>query len=204
MQPCPRVPRYTRRRPFRRFGAGGFTLIEIIISIGILALGTAGGISAFLLLNRYAANLRNLSAARALCQERIEHALTLPFRPTNSVVPMAPNADPTSKTATPTLAILGETTNYNTTTGAFTGGNNLQTSTETIPVYTQSDGTSANKSANVTYTRTTTVSPSSLMYATPTTTTTTSLNVVQFTVSVSYVFHGQTYTTAMSTLRGPD
>ncbi len=190
----------------------GFTLIEIMISIAVLAAGTMGGVSAFMLLNRYAANLRNMAEARALCQERIEQALTLHFVPTSSVVPAAPNSDPTTNAAsnTPTFAILGAITNYNTTSGAFTGGNNLQTSlvsgaSENIPVYTQSDGTSAMNSANVTYTRTTTVSPAGLVYATSGTgTTATSLNAVVFTVNVSYVFHGQTYSTFMTTMRSPD
>ena len=175
-----------------------------MISIGVLALTGMGGISAFMILNRYAANLRNMSEARALCQERIEQALTLRFLPPSSTVPMAPNADPSTIVASPTWPILGPATDYNTTTSAYSGGSNLQTSTENIPVYTQSDGTSAANSANVTYTRTTTVSPANLMYATGVITTTTSLNLVLFTVTVSYVFHGQTYSTSMSTLRGPN
>jgi len=89
---------------------------------------------------------------------------------------------------------------YNTTTGAFTGGANYVTSTENIPVYTQTDGTSANASANVTFKRVTTVSPTTLTYLAKLS----SLNIVQFTVTVSYVFHGQTYSMSMTTLRGPD
>lgn len=162
-----------------------------------------GGISAFMLLNRYAANLRNMSEARALCQERIEQALTLRFQPSSSTVPLAPNADPVAKVANPTLPILGPATSYSTTTGAFSGSN-AQTSTETIPIYTQSDGTSAQNSANVIYTRTTTVTPSGLTYTTPAAATAISLNVVLFTVTVSYVFHGQSYSASMSTLRSPD
>ena len=117
---------------------------------------------------------------------------------------MAPNSDPVTSPANGTLAILGPTTAYSTTSSAYTGASNLQTSTETIPVYTQSDGTSASSSANVTYTRTTTVAPSGLMYATAAGNTTTSLNVILFTVTVSYVFHGTTYSTSMSTLRSPN
>ena len=119
---------------------------------------------------------------------------------------MAPNLDPTSNTTSPTLAILGTAANYNTTSGAFTGGSNLQTSSENIPIYTQSDGTSASASANVTYTRTTTVSPTSLTYSYTSTgaTTTSTLNAVLFTVTVSYLAHDQTYSTTMSTLRNSD
>ena len=181
----------------------GFTLVEVMISIGILALGTMGGISAFMLLNRYAANLRNLSVARALCQERIEQALTLPFVPTSSLVPMAPNADPTTNSASPTLPILGAATTYSTTSGAYNGGANTQTSSENIPVYTQSDGTTANNSANVTYNRVTKVSPSTYTYITPTGAVA-SLDLVVFTVTVSYAAHDQTYSTTMSTMRSVD
>ena len=202
VSPSPFDSRTRHRRT--RAGAWGFTLVEIMISIGVLALTSMGGISAFLLLNRYAANLRNMSEARALCQERIEQALTLRFLPPSSTVPLAPNSDPTSIAANPTLPILGAATNYSTTTSAYSGGSNLQTSTENIPIYTQSDGTSASNSANVTYTRTTTVSPANLYYSTAVLTTTTSLNVVLFTVTVSYVFHGQSYSTSMSTLRAPN
>lgn len=188
-----------RRRPAsgrRR----GFTLVEVMVSLAVLAIAGMGGIASFMTLNRYAANLRNLSEAHSLCQERIEQAQTMTFRPTASVLPMAVNADAATKATVLTLPILGAATNYNTTTGAFTGGSNYQTSTETIPIYTQSDGTSAKASANVVYTRTTTVSPTSLTYAANST----SLNIVLFTVTVSYVFHGQTYTTSMNTLRSPD
>ena len=191
-------PGPTRARRFAR--RRGFTLLEIMVSVAVLSITSVGGFAAFLSLNRYAANLRNLSTARALCQERVEQALALAFRPTASIVPIAPNADAATKAATPMVAILGATTNYNTTSGAFTGGSNFQSSTETIPVYTQSDGTSARNSANVTFTRTTTVSPTTLNYAAKGT----SLNLVLFTVNVSYVFHGTTYATSMTTLRGPD
>lgn len=186
----------------------GFTLIEVMISLAVLSISTMGGIAAFLTLNRYAANLRNQSEARALCQERIEQAQTMAFRPIlpSIAMPAAPNADPTTNGTNATLPILGlaavspATTDYNVNTGAYTSGTGHQTSSENIPIYTQSDGTSAKGSANVTYTRTTTVSPTTLTYAAKNT----SLNLVLFTVTVSYVFHGQTYSTSMSTLRSPD
>ena len=120
-----------------------------MISVGVLAVGTMGGISAFMILNRYAANLRNMSVARALCQERIEQALTLKFAPTNSTVPMAPNADPSSNAGTPTLPILGAISNYSTATGAYTGaGGPANLLREYSRFYTQSDGTTA-ANANV-------------------------------------------------------
>ena len=181
--------------------------MEIMISLAVLSMTTMGGISAFLLLNRYAANLKNLGEARALCQERIEQAQTLAFRPTASVLPLAPNADATTKAATPTIGIFGPTTDYNTSTGAFTAGTNVQTTTETIPIATQSDGTTVG-SSSVTYTRTTTVTPAALTLSTEAsgvvTSTATTLGMIQFAVNVSYVFHGTTYSMSMNTLRGPD
>ena len=180
-----------------------------MMSLGVLALGTMGGISAFLLLNRYAANLRNMSVARALCQERIEQAQTLTFlAPTTALptgtMPMAPNADAATKATVTTVAILGTASNWNAASSTYVGGSNLQTSTETIPVATQSENTTLSNAANVTYTRTTTISPAPLYYIAGSVQTTTSLNVLQFNVTVSYVFHGQTYSTFMNTLRGPN
>ena len=172
----------------------GLTLIETIIAIGILALTTMGGVASYYLLNRYAANLRNLADARALCQERIEQANTLRFQPANGVVPLAPSADPTN---TAQQTILGPATSYNSS-GTFTGGANTQTSTEKIPVYTQSTGTAATNSANVTYNRTCNVTFAPLYNGVN------SLNLVEFTVTVNYTFRGRSYTTSMSTMRGSD
>ena len=115
-------------------------------------------------------------------------------------MPTAPSSDPAN---TANITILGPGTAYNSS-GAYTGAANLQTSSETIPVYTQSEGTAANSSATVTYTRTTNVSQAPLTNTSPTSTSTTSLDVVQLTVTASYVFLGKTYTTSMSTLRSPD
>ena len=179
------------------------------MSLGVLALGTMGGISAFLLLNRYAANLRNMSVARALCQERIEQALTLPFRaPTSTLsgtMPMAPNADAATKAsgADPRdprtsqqlerqrRALISASAPSKLLPKPFPSPRNRKTST-------------VSNSANITYTRTTTIAPASLYYATGSGTTTTSLNILQFTVTVVYVFRGQTYSASMNTLRGPD
>ena len=172
------------------------TLVEVMIAFSILVLTSVGGVSGFVLLNRYAENNRCLSMARSLCQERIEQAQTLPYGPTNVVptLPSAPSSDPTNTTA---CTILGSTSNY--TANGYNGGNNLQTSSEKIPIYTQTTGTTASKSPAVTYTRTTAVTPVALN-----STSGTSLSLLQFTVTVSYVYRGQTYTTSMVTLRGPD
>ena len=183
-----------RRRGSPFGGAWGFTLVEVAISIAVLAITSVGGVSAFMLLNKYAASIRNDNMARSLCQERIEQALTLVFLPKTGVVPLAPASDLVNYPGG-TCAILGTAGSYNTTTGAYTGSPSTPTSTETIVVATQSENATATAaapgSANVTYTRTTTVSA-------------TALGVVQFTVTVSYVFRGVTYTDTMTTYRSPD
>ena len=182
------------------------TLVEVLIAMGVLVITGIGGYSGFLLLNRYASNLRNMSRARALCQERIEQGLSLPFRPTAIVptFPAAPSADPTVSSPTP-CPILGTSSNY--TSGAFTGSN-VQTSKETIPVLMQSENTLTSGASNVTYTRTTTVSPAAFYLMTASggkvSATTTSLNMIQMTVTVSWIYRGTTYSTSMSTLRAQD
>ena len=144
-----------------------------------------GGMSAFLLLNKYAVTSRDLSMARALCQERIEQALTASYRPAKAALPAVPSSDPGSTAA---LYILGTASNY--TAGSFNGSANYTTSTESIPVFTQSESTSGSSGETI-YTRTTTVSP-------------TTYGVVQFTVTVSFAYRGQTYSTSITTLRGSD
>ena len=176
------------------------TLAEVIIAFAVLALTSVGGVSGFLLLNRYAENNRSLSMARALCQERIEQAQTLPYRPTDSTptLPSAPSSDPSNTAA---CTILGTAANY--TSGVYSGGSNLQTSSETIPIYSLTSGASGG--AAVTYKRTTTVTPAGLTYYDVSKSSyTTSLYLLQFTVTVSYVYRGTTYSTSMVTLRGPD
>ena len=74
----------------------------------------------------------------------------------------------------------------------------------------QSENTLTSGASNVTYTRTTTVSPAGLNLATYSPTsgkssnTTTALNMVLMTVTVNWVYRGTTYSTSMSTLRAQD
>ena len=176
------------------------TLVEVMVAAGVLAITAMSGFSGFLLLNRYAANLRNITVARSLCQERIEQAMTLPFRPGAStpVVPSAPSADPTSTGA---RTILGTATNY--TNGAFNAGNDVQTSTETIPFFTKQESTNITTDPTVVFTRTVTVSPANLnAYASSGAGA--SLNIIKFTVTVSWTFRNSNYSTAMTALRSPD
>ena len=171
-----------------------------MVSLAILSISSMGGVAAFMTLNRYAANLRKPQRGPGALQERIDQAQTMGFRPTASMVPLAADADPTTATSKypAGMPILGaswlrppyDAAVYNTTTGAFTGGANYVTSTENIPVYTQSDGTSANGSANVMLHARDDGLPDDVR--SPTLAKLSSLNIVQFTVTVSYVFHGTT------------
>lgn len=166
--------------PRSRRGTAGMTLVEIMVALGILALTTVGGISAFTFLNSHAANNRNQSSAKQLCQERIEQALTLPFNPPASL-PTVTNSMGN------TYSLLGTTANWST--GATALATGITTSTETVNVYVQQDGLSA----VVPGTRTTTVT-----CAAPTT----NNPLAQFTVQVTYTYRGRTHTSNMTVLRG--
>lgn len=194
----------------------GFTLIESMVSLAVLVIASVGCVFSFMQLNQYAANLRNLSSAKELCQERIEQASTMTFSPPGTV-PLVPGQDgkyyfilgmpsaiPTLPTATaitvPTCSPQ-TATDYSTassTLGQFTGGSGQTSLVEPITIYTPRDGTT---NSAITGTRTTTVALSPLMDASNVAT---SLKVVQFTVTVAYTYRGQSYSYSMYTLRGPD
>lgn len=162
------------------------TLVETVVALGLLVICGISGFYAFMLINRYAARERNMSSAKALCQERIEQALTTPFRPP-LVLPNVTGQD--SKT----YSILGTAANY-TTAGVYTGA---ETFTEAVTVYVQQDPTSATA---VPGTRTTTVVPSLLTDSSGLG----SLGMVQFTVTVAYTVNGDNRTYKMNTMRGTD
>ena len=201
----------------------GFTLIETMVSAGVLVMVVAGSMYSFMVLNRYAGNLRNLSSAKELCQERIEQVTTLSFSPP-SVTPLVPGQDgnyyyilgmpsvlpsvPTGYTTMPTTVPSSSpqaSADYNST-GTYTGGSGTTTLTEPVTIYATRDNTSLSGTA-VTGTRTTTVTLSPLVDYTSATylpVTNVSLNLVQFTVTVAYTYHGNAYSYSMYTLRGPD
>ncbi len=186
--------------PFRRFSgrstpapASGMTLVEIMVSLAILVLTTVGGVSGFVMLNQYASSLRNISSAKALCQERVEEVQTMTFNPPLTV-PTVPG-----QTDGQTYYPLGQLTNYDAT-GKLTASGTLTTaSAEPVQVYLQQDGT-AN---TVPGTRTTSVALSSLTDSS-TGNTGASLKVVMFTATVTYTYRGKSYSYSMYTLRAPD
>ena len=149
--------------------------------MAILIVTGVGGVSSFVLLNRYATGNRDRSTARALCQERIEQVLTLPFTPQTQVMPVVTGQDNQQ------YYLLGTYSNYNTASNAYTGPANQQTSNEPVTIYKQPDGTSL-----VTGTRTTTVTSAGIN------------GLVSVTVTVTYTVRGQPVTYSLSTLRSVD
>ena len=83
-------PSFGALRPGARHHQG-ITLAEVLISLAILVLTGVGSVSGFMLLNRYATTNRDRAAAKALCQERIEQIVSLPFRPKDGIVPQTSN-----------------------------------------------------------------------------------------------------------------
>ena len=178
----------------------GMTLVEVLISLAILVLTTVGGVSGFMLFNSYAANSRNLSSAKALCQERIEEVQTMIFTPPTVVPTVLGQIDGnTYYLLGPGSNSTGQTSVYSSS-GAYTGTNPLVTSTgEKVQVYVQQNGTTI----TVPGTRTSQISLASLTDAS-TGNSSASLNLITFTVTVNYTFRGKSYSYSMYTLRGPD
>ena len=177
----------------------GLTLVEIMISLGILALTSVGGVSAFLLLNRYASNNRSVTAAKELCQERIEQAQTMVYVPTTNTPSVA--GQTVNGAASGPFKILGNAysdanPNYDIN-GQLTGTTAITTSTEPVNIYLKQE-TGTNVIAG---TRTTSILlPAGLTDVTGGK----QLQMVQFTVTVAYSYRGQNYTYSMYTLRSSD
>ena len=186
-----------------------------MVSMAILVLTTVGGVSGFMLFNQYAASSRNISSAKALCQERIEEVQTMIFTPPtqvptvtgqidgNNYFPLGPGSNSVT-IGSPSVPGVSVPSVYNATSGVYAGSSPLVTSAITSPggesvrVYVQQDGVTN----TVLGTRTTTVSLASLTDASPIQSG--SLNVMAFTVTVNYIYRGKNYSYSMYTLRSPD
>ena len=70
-----------RLRALRR-KAGGFTVIQAVVAMGIVAVAGAAGMMALVQLNNKAASMRTLNNARAVVQRNIDTALGVPFSAT--------------------------------------------------------------------------------------------------------------------------
>ena len=190
--PCPRS-RWKRRAQL------GLTLVEVMISFGVLALTSVGGVSAFLLLNRYAASARSITAAKELCQERIEQAQTMVFVPTSNTPSVT--GQTVNGTASGPFKILGNSyldsnPNYDIN-GQLTTNSTLTTSTEPVNIYLKQE-TGTNIIAG---TRTTKIAlPTALTDVSGTG----QLKIIQFTVTVAYTIRDTNYSYSMYTLRSAD
>ena len=197
MKDC--LPHHAFRRTGLLRGRRGFTLIETLVSLALLVLTGVGGVSGFMLLNRYASDNRDRAAAKALCQERVEQILTLPFNPKAGIVPAVVGQDNN------TYYLLGLATtatppSYDSSNN-YIGGANQQTSStfnssgEPVTISLQPNG-NATAATPVNGFRTTTISaaPSS----------TPGLCLMNATVTVTWNIRGTTNTYTLYALRSPD
>lgn len=187
----------------------GLTLVEVMISLGVLVVTSVGGVSAFILLNRWASNERNITAAKELCQERIEQAQTMTYSPvSNTPLVVGQTVNGTTGKNYKILGVAykdannpdGLGANYDNN-GVLTSTGTLTTSSEPVNIYLrQENGTNL-----VAGTRTTTIAlPTTLTDFTPGTGTGNQLSIVQFTVTVTYNYRGKDYSYSMYTLRSVD
>ena len=191
----------------------GLTLVEVMVSMAVLVVTTVGGVSGFMVFNNYAASSRNISSAKALCQERIEEVQTMIFTPPSNVPTVIGQMDTALNNTN--YFLLGPGSNsvsgmvnglpgpsvpsvYNTTTGVYTGSSPLTPNNpEPVRVYVQQDGVTN----TVIGTRTTTVSLAPLVDTSGSGLG--SLKVMSFTVTVNYTYRGKSYSYSMYTLRSP-
>ncbi len=72
-----------------RAKAGGFTVIQAVVAMGIVAVAGAAGMMALVQMNNKAAAMRTLNNARAVVQRNIDTALGVPFSATQQPVILA-------------------------------------------------------------------------------------------------------------------
>jgi prepilin-type N-terminal cleavage/methylation domain-containing protein len=155
----------------------GFTVVEVMAGLSVLAL-FAGSVSFGLMqLNNYASVNRLYTAAQTLAQNQIDLILTkAPYDPSTSSFP-TPNVLQTggyySDPSTP---------------------NTLYGSARSVPIFTDP---TTNINVVTGTIRTDITTPSVTVGGTD-------LNIRQATVTVQYTFHGKTYTVKMDTMRAPD
>jgi prepilin-type N-terminal cleavage/methylation domain-containing protein len=94
MRPLLRIPKPRREDRV----AGGFTLVEVMIAITVLAVFVMSSLTALTQLNRYAAAARLQTLARAIAQTQIDQIMTTPWSVSGTV---------------PTILAVGTTTQGN-------------------------------------------------------------------------------------------
>ena len=183
-------PSFEALHPGARRRLRGITLAEVLISLTILVLTGVGSVSGFMLLNRYATTNRDRAAAKALCQERIEQIVSLPFRPKDGIVPTVVGQDGNTYYLLG-QSVSGATPSYDKN-NAYIGAANAQTSSEAVTLALQPNGTSTALTP-VTGTRTTTVSVANA-----------TLYLMRVTVTVTWTSRNDTNSYTLYALRGPD
>jgi type II secretory pathway pseudopilin PulG len=89
-------------------GNEGIALLEILVAILILGIGTVAAISGLVMANGRAAINRTRDAGLALCQERVDQVLAAPFSPPNTIPSYFGTTwpVPATETATSTETVL--------------------------------------------------------------------------------------------------
>jgi type II secretory pathway pseudopilin PulG len=76
------APAALSSRGRRRHRVGGFTLVQVMVAVGVVAICGLASIQALMLINRKAAAMRVLISGRAVVQRNIDTALGVPFSST--------------------------------------------------------------------------------------------------------------------------
>jgi len=167
----------------------GFTLVEAMFAMGVLIFVAAASITGLSRANQFAAVQRNQSAAKALCQERVEQALKMPFNPPS----VLPSVNDINGTALNILGTPGQvwppatgTVWPNPTAGRETSRESIALG-NAVPLYRDE-----NDNAVILATRVTTMERVDA-----------TLTVVRFTARVEYTYRGQTYSCEVYTMRSP-
>src|SRR5262249_50848785 len=79
----PGAPAPVLHRRLRHCRRGAFTLVQVMIAVGVIAICGLASIQALMLINRKAAVMRVMSSARAVVQRNIDTALGVPFSSTS-------------------------------------------------------------------------------------------------------------------------
>ncbi|GEM_PF-3296852 len=189
----------------------GFTLIEVMVTVGVIGLFVGAAYLGLLKLNSYATSNRLYTCASQMVQEVIDQALSVrPFYPT---VPSSGAADPFDQSRNTVSGVSGVPS------ALMLSGTLGKPTVTTIPVYLDagvlSTGTTASlKTASLVLTAATVVQGTLTVVAneaamtTGGTTAAPSLSGTSYlrriNVSLSYQFCGQTFTIQRTCLRAPD
>lgn len=156
-----------------------------MVALAVLVFAGVGSVTGFMFLNRRTSDNRDMTAARELCQERIEQVMTLPFNPASGSMPMVIGQDGQ------TYYLLGQVGDYDASRN-YAGKNGNTSSTynpsgEAVVVYKTPNGNGL-----VTGYRTTLVESVGVP------------SLVRFTVAVNYTVRGTTKNYTLYTLRSLD